>query len=34
MGVIDAFVYAHNHHRLNVDNLGNFETVWKGEFDF
>ena len=24
MGLIDAFVYAHNHHRRNIENPGNF----------
>ena len=24
MGLIDAFVHAHNHHRRNIENLGNF----------
>ena len=33
MGIIDAFVYAHNHHRRNVDNPGNLEIAWKEEFD-
>ena len=33
MGIIDGFVYAHSHHRRNVDNRGNFlEIVWKGNF--
>ena len=30
MGVIDAFVYAHNHHRRNMDNPGNFGDCMKG----
>ena len=25
LGIVDAFVYAHNHHRHNTDNPGNFE---------
>ena len=25
LGIFDAFVYAHNHHRHNTDNPGNFE---------
>ena len=32
MGVIDAFVYAHNHHRRNLDNPGNFGDC-EGESD-
>ena len=24
MGIVDAFVYAHNYHRRNTDNPGNF----------
>ena len=24
LGVIDPFVYAHNNHRRNMDNVGNF----------
>ena len=27
MGVIDAFDHAHNHHRRNMDNPGNFGTA-------
>ena len=30
MGVIDAFVYAHNRHRRNMDNPGNFGDCMKG----
>ena len=30
MGVIDAFVYAHNHHRRNLDNSGNFGDSMEG----
>ena len=30
MGVIDAFVYAHNHHRRNVDYPGNYVYCTKG----
>ena len=29
-GLIDAFVYAHNHHRRNIENLGNFGDYMKG----
>ena len=25
LGIVDAFVFAHNHHRHNTDNPGNFE---------
>ena len=34
MGVIDAFVYAHNHHRRNMDNPGNFGDCIKGRVRF
>ena len=34
MGVIDAFVYAHNHHRRNVDNPGNFDDCTKRRIRF
>ena len=34
MGVIDAFVYAHNDHRRNMVNLGNFGDCMKGRFRF
>ena len=30
MGAIDAFVYGHNHHRRNMDNLVNFGDCMKG----
>ena len=30
MGIIDAFVYAHNHHRRNLDNPGNFGDCMEG----
>ena len=29
MGIIDAFVYAHNYHRHSVDNPGNLRTAWR-----
>ena len=32
MGVIDAFVYAHNYLRRNMDHPGNFGDCMKGEF--
>ena len=31
MGFIDAFVYAHNYHRHNVDNPGKFQELNGGE---
>ena len=31
LGVIDDFVYAHDHHRRNIDNPGNFGDCMKGE---
>ena len=34
MGVIDAFVDAHNHHRRNMDNPGNFGDCMKGRIRF
>ena len=34
MGVIDAFVYAHNHRRRNVDNPGNFGDCMEGRVRF
>ena len=34
MGVIDAFAYAHNHHRRNMDNPGNFGDCMKGRIRF
>ena len=34
MGVIDVFVFAHNHHRRNVDNPGNFEDCMEGRVRF
>ena len=34
MGVIDAFVCAHNHHRRNMDNPGNFWDCMKGRIRF
>ena len=34
MGVIDAFVYAHNDHRRNMVNLGNFGDCMKGRIRF
>ena len=30
MGIIDAFVYAHNYHRRNTDNPGNFGDSMEG----
>ena len=33
MGVLDAFVYAHNHHRRMWITQRTLETLWKGEFD-
>ena len=30
VGVIDAFVYAHNYHRHNANNPGNFEDCMEG----
>ena len=34
MGVIGVFVYAHNHHRRNIDNPGNFGDSMKGRIHF
>ena len=34
MGVIDAFVYAHIHHRRHVDNPGNVGDCMKGRIRF
>ena len=34
MGVIDAFFHAHNHHRRNMDNPGNFGDCMKGRICF
>ena len=34
MGVIDASVYAHNHHRRNMDNPGNVGDCMKGRIRF
>ena len=34
MGVIDAFVYAHDHHRRNMDNPGNFGDCMKRRIRF
>ena len=34
MGVIDAFVHAHNHHGRNMDNPGNFGECMKGRIRF
>ena len=34
MGFIDALVYAHNHHRWNIENPGNFEDCMKGRIRF
>ena len=34
MGVIDAFVHAHNHQRRNSDNPGNFWDCIKGRIRF
>ena len=34
MGAIDALVYAHNHHRRNMDNPGNFGDCMKGRIRF
>ena len=34
MGVIDVFVFAHNHHRRNVDNPGNFADCMEGRVRF
>ena len=30
MGLIDAFVYAHNYHRHNADNPGKFQGCMEG----
>ena len=34
MGVIDAFVHAHNPYRRNMDNPGNFGDGMKGRIRF
>ena len=34
MGLIDAFVCAHNHHRRNIENPGNFGDCMKGRIRF
>ena len=34
MGVIDAFVYVHDHHRRTVDDPGNFGDCMKGRIRF
>ena len=34
MGVLDAFVYAHNHHSRNIDNPGNLGACIKGRIRF
>ena len=34
MGVLDAFVYAHNCHRRNIDNLEISVIAWKGRIRF
>ena len=34
MGVIDAFVCAHNHHYRKIDNPGNFGDCMKGRIRF
>ena len=34
MGIVDAFVYAHNHHRRNVDNPRNFRDCMEGRIRF
>ena len=34
MGVIDAFVNAHNHHHRNVDNPRNFGDCMEGRIRF
>ena len=34
MGVIDAFVYAHNQHRRHIDNPGHFGNCMKGRIRF
>ena len=33
LGIIDAFVCVHNHHRRNADNSGTLEIAWKDESD-
>ena len=34
MGFVDAFVYAHDHHRRNIENPGNFRDCMKGRIRF
>ena len=34
MGIIDAFVYAHHQHRLNLENPGNFGDCTEGRIRF
>ena len=34
MGLIDAFVYAHQHYRRGIDNFGNFGDCMKGRIRF
>ena len=34
LGLIDAFVYAHNHHRRNIENPGNFGGLHEGRIRF
>ena len=34
MGFVDAFVYAHDHHRRNIENPGNFGDCMKGRIRF
>ena len=34
MGIIDSFVYAHNHHRRNLDNPRNFRDCMEGRIRF
>ena len=34
MGFVDVFVYAHDHHRRNIENPGNFGDCMKGRIRF
>ena len=34
MGVLDAFVFAHDYHRRNIDKAGNFGDCMKGRIRF
>ena len=34
MGLIDSFVYAHNHHRRNIENPGNIGDFMEGRIRF